>query len=43
VLDGLHGMVSDPGIAKILVPPPAPWRSLARLVDAANEAAGATT
>jgi protein phosphatase len=39
--DGLHGMVSDPGIAKVLVPPPDSLEEAsARLVDAANEAGG---
>jgi protein phosphatase len=39
--DGLHGMVSDPGIAKVLVSPPDSLEEAsARLVDAANEAGG---
>lgn len=39
--DGLHGMVSDGEIAKLLVPAPESLdEAAARLVDAANEAGG---
>jgi protein phosphatase len=39
--DGLHGMIGDQEIARLLVPPPASLEEASgRLVDAANEAGG---